>query len=62
MDPSVVIERIYSSNRNIEYIKKLFRSIKVDPNTIKQLTFRSHFCNIMLSSPCASDTLLNCRS
>ena len=62
MVPSVVIKCISSSNRNIEFIKKLFKSIKVDPNTIKQLTFRSHFCNIILSSPCASDTLLNCRS
>ena len=60
--PSIVIEHISSSNRNIEFIKKLFISIDVDPNTIKQLSFRSHFCNIILSSPCASDALLRCRS
>ena len=27
-----------------------------------QITFRSHFCNIILSSPCASDSLLRSRS
>ena len=60
--PSIVIEHISSSNRNIEFIKILFISVYVDPNTIKQLSFSSHFCNIILSYPFASDTLLKCRS
>ena len=59
--PSVVIEHISSSNRNFEFIKKLLISVDVDPNTIKQLSIRSHFCNIILSFPCASDALLKCR-
>ena len=48
--PSIVIENVSSSNRNIEYIKKLFTIADIDPNTIMQITFRSHFCNIILSS------------
>ena len=52
-----------SSDRNIEYIKKLFTTADIDPNTIMQITFRSHFCNIILSYPCASsDSLLRSRS
>ena len=44
------------------FIKKLFISVDVDPNTIKHLFFRSHFCIIILSFTCASDALLRCRS
>ena len=60
--PSIFIENVSSSDRNIEYIKTLFTTADIDPNTIMQITFRSHFCNIILSSPCASDSLLRSRS
>ena len=58
----IVIEHIKPVNRNISYIKSLFNYLNIDPNSITNFSFRSHFANITLSSPCISDSLINSNS
>ena len=60
--PSIVIEHISTTDRNISYIKSLFLALSLDSNCITSYSFRSHYVNLSLSSPCISDSLLNSRS
>ena len=62
INPSIVIEHISTTDRNISYIKSLFLSLSLDSNCITSYSFRSHYVNLSLSSPCISDSLLNSRS
>ena len=60
--PSIVIEHIDLKNRNISYIKSLFSHLRLHYNTIGNISFHSHYCNIIVSSPYIRDTLLNSKS
>ena len=60
--PSIVIEHIDLKNRNISYIKSLFSHLRLHHNTIGNISFHSHYCNIIVSSPYIRDTLLNSKS
>ena len=60
--PSIVIEHVLPADRNLTYIKSLFVHLRLDPNTITDYSFRSHFANLVLSSSCTIDSLLHSRS
>ena len=62
INPSIVIEHISNTDRNISYIKSLFLALSLDSNCITSYSFRSHYVNLSLSSLCISDSLLNSRS
>ena len=48
--PSIVIEHVLLADRNLTYIKSLFVHLRLDPNTITDYSFRSHFAKLVLSS------------
>ena len=60
--PSIIIEHILPADRNLTYIKSLFAYLQLDPITITDYSFISHYANLVLSSSCATDTLINSRS
>ena len=62
INPSIVIEHILTTDRNISNIKSLFLALSLDSNCITSYSIRSHYINLSLSSPCISDSLLNSRS
>ena len=60
--PSIIIEHILPADRNLTYIKSLFAHLQLDPITITDYSFISHYANLVLSSSCATDTLIKSRS
>ena len=60
--PSVIIEHISPTNRNLTYIHSLFKQLELDPNTITEYSLISHYANLVLSSAFTTDSLLNSRS
>ena len=60
--PSIIIEHILPADRNLTYIKSLFAHLQLDPITITDYSFISHYANLVYSSSCATDTLINSRS
>ena len=60
--PSVVIEHISPDNRNLTYIKSLFKQLELDSNTITDYSFISHCANLVVSSSCIIYSLINSRS
>ena len=60
--PYIVFEHVLLVNINLTYIKSLFVHLRLDPNTISDYSFRSHFANLVLSSSCMIDSLLLSRS
>ena len=60
--PSIIIEHILPSDINLTYIKALFAHLQLDPITITDYSFISHYANLVLYSSCATDTLINSRS
>ena len=57
--PSIVIEHIPYKYRNFGFIKSLLFCLKLDYSTISHISFHSHYCNMILSSPCIRDYLLS---
>ena len=58
---SIVIEHISTTDRNISYLKSLFLALSLASNCITSYSFRSHYLNLSLFSPCICDSILNSR-
>ena len=49
-------------DRNLTYIKSLFKQLELDSNTITDYSFISHYANLVVSSSSIIDSLINSRS
>ena len=57
--PLFVFEHLLPLEYNIKFIKSLFNQLDIDPNFISDISFKSQYGNITISSPCVCDFLLN---
>ena len=54
-----VIEYLESNHRNVPYIKSIFNFLEIDINLITNISFKSHYSNLHISSPFALHYVIN---
>ena len=56
--PSLVIEHLDTSQRNLTFLKYILCKLDLDPNTITIIYFKSNRCILTLSSPFIYDAMI----
>ena len=56
---NLVIEYLESNHRNVPYIKSIFNFLEIDNNLITNISFKSHYSNLHISSPFALHYVIN---
>ena len=56
---NLVIEYLESNHRNVPYIKSIFNFLEIDINLITNISFKSHYSNLHISSPFALHYVIN---
>ena len=53
-----LFEHLKSDQRHLYFVKSVFTHVDIDPNCITNISFKSHYANIDLKSPCVRDSFL----
>ena len=58
----IVFEHLKPDQRHLDFVKSVFKYVDIDPNCITNISFKSHYANIDLISPCVRDSFLKISS
>ena len=62
LTPSLVIENLDTSQRNLPFLKSILSKLDLDPNTITTISFKSNRAFLTLSSPFIYDAIISSRN
>ena len=62
LTPSLVIENLDTSQRNLHFLKSILSNLDLDPNTITTISFKSNRAFLTLSSPFIYDAIISSRN
>ena len=58
----IVFEYLKLDQRHLDIVQSVFKHVDIDPNCITNISFKSHYANIDLISPCVRDSFLKVSS
>ena len=54
----IIFEHLKPEQRHLDFVKSVFNYVDIDPNCITNISFKSHYANIDLISPCVRNSFL----